>query len=178
MANEQNLRPFTKENAKERARAGGIASAKARRRKANLRKAMHDLLTSPGPTLEGIQITYEEALALAMVNEALGGGKNNVSAYNAIMATLKLDREDAERRMRVAKMKAEIEEIKRRMDAATGGGEAPVVIIDDVPDEGDAGGNTAVFDALGESHREIVDDIDDIDTEDEDDTGEGADQTD
>ena len=160
MANEQNLRPFTKENAKERARAGGIASVKARRRKANLRKAMHDLLTSPGPTLEGVQITYEEALALAMVNEALGGGKNNVSAYNAIMATLKLDREDAERRARVAKMKAEIEEIKRRMNTATGGGDAPVVIIDDIPDEGEAGTNTAVFDALGESHRDNLDDID------------------
>lgn len=167
----ENLTPMTPEIAAERGRKGAIAAAKVKRRKANLRKAMHDLLTSPGPTLEGEQITYEEALALAMVNEALGGGKNNVQAYNAIMATLKLDREDAERRMRVAKMKAEIDEIKRRMDTATGGGEAPVVIIDDVPDEGDAGGNTAVFDALGESHREIVDDIE---IEDEDDTGEGT----
>ena len=121
-----------------------------------------------------MQITYEEALALAMVNEALGGGKNNVAAYNAIMATLKLEREEAERRARVAKIKAEIEDIKRRMDTATGGGEAPVVIIDDVPDEGDAGGSTAVFDALGEAHREIYDDIE----EEDEDAGEGADPTD
>ena len=135
---------------------------------------MHDLLTAPGPTLDGVQITYEEALALAMVNEALGGGKNNVAAYNAIMATLKLEREEAERRARVAKIKAEIEDIKRRMDTATGCGEAPVVIIDDVPDEGDAGGSTAVLDALGESHREIYDDIE----EDNEDAGEGADPTD
>lgn len=155
----ENLKPMTPEIAAERGRKGGPAAAAARRRKANLRKAMHDLLTSPGPTLEGVQITYEEALALAMVNEALGGGKNNVSAYNAIMATLKLDREDAERRARVEKMKAEIQEIKRRMDTATGGGEAPVVIIDDVPDEGDAGENTAVFDALGESHRDNLEDV-------------------
>ena len=175
MANEQNLKPIPKEKAKEYGRAGGIASAKSRRRKANLRKAMHDLLTSPGPTLEGVQITYEEALALAMVNEALGGGKNNVAAYNAIMATLKLEREEAERRARVAKIKAEIEDIKRRMDTATGSGEAPVVIIDDVPDEGDVGGSTAVFDALGESHREIYDDIEE---ENEDDTGEGTGQID
>lgn len=168
MANEQNLRPArTKEEASERGRKGAIASAKARRRKANLRKAMHDLLTSPGPTLEGVEITYEEALALAMVNEALGGGKNNVAAYNAIMQTLKLDREDAERRARVAKIKAEVEEIKRRMDDRTGGGEAPVVIIDDVPDEGPAGGNTAVFDALGESHREAVEEIDEEEDEDD-----------
>lgn len=170
MANEHNLRPFrTSEEAAAAGRKGGPASAKARRRKANLRKAMHDLLTSPGPTLEGQQITYEEALALAMVNEALGGGKNNVAAYNAIMATLKLDREEAERRARVAKIKAEIEDIKRRMDTATGGGEAPVVIIDDVPDEGDAGGSTAVFEALGESHREAVED--DIDEEEDEDAG-------
>ena len=169
MANEQNLRAFTKDEAKEYGRAGGIAAAKSKRRRANLRKAMHDLLTSPGPTLEGVQITYEEALAMAMVNEALGGGKNNVAAYNAIMATLKLDREEAERRARVAKIKAEIEDIKRRMDTATGGGEAPVVIIDDVPDEGDAGGSTAVFDALGESHREAVEK--DIDEEEDEDAG-------
>lgn len=166
MANEQNLRAFTKDEAKEYGRAGGIAAAKSKRRRANLRKAMHDLLTSPGPTLEGVQITYEEALAMTMVNEALGGGKNNVAAYNAIMATLKLDREEAERRARVAKIKAEIEEIKRRMDTATGGGEAPVVIIDDVPDEGDAGGSTAVFDALGESHREAVEEIEEEEDED------------
>ena len=171
----ENLKPMrTSEEAAERGRKGAIASAKVRRRKANLRKAMHDLLTSPGPTLEGVQITYEEALALAMVNEALGGGKNNVSAYNAIMATLKLDREDAERRARVEKMKAEIQEIKRRMDTATGGSEAPVVIIDDVPDEGDAGDNTAVFDALGESHRDNLEDVE----EENEDAGEGADPTD
>ena len=175
MAGIDNLRPFqTSEAAAAAGRKGGAASAASKRRKANLRKAMHDLLTSPGPTLEGEQITYEEALALAMVNEALGGGKNNVSAYNAIMATLKLDREEAERRARVAKIKAEIEDIKRRMDTATGSGEAPVVIIDDVPDEGDAGGSTAVFDALGESHREIYDDIE----EEDEDAGEGADPTD
>lgn len=171
----ENLKPMrTSEEAAERGRKGAIASAKVRRRKANLRKAMHDLLTSPGPTLEGVQITYEEALALAMVNEALGGGKNNVSAYNAIMATLKLDREDAERRARVEKMKAEIQEIKRRMDTATGGSEAPVVIIDDVPDEGDAGETTAVFDALGESHRDNLEDVE----EENEDAGEGADPTD
>ena len=170
----ENLKPMTSEIAAERGRKGAIAAAASKRRKANLRKAMHDLLTSPGPTLEGVQITYEEALALAMVNEALGGGKNNVSAYNAIMATLKLDREDAERRARIAKIKAEIDDIKRRMETTTGGGEAPVVIIDDVPDEGDAGENTAVFDALGESQREIVDDIEDEDE----DAGEGTSPTD
>lgn len=49
-----------------------------------------------------------------------------------------------------------------------------MVIIDDVPDEGDAGGSTAVFDALGESHREIYDDIE----EEDEDAGEGADPTD
>ncbi len=178
MAGIDNLKPYqTSEAAAAAGRKGGPASAASKRRKANLRKAMHDLLTSPGPTLEGVQITYEEALALAMVNEALGGGKNNVSAYNAIMATLKLDREEAERRARVAKIKAEIEDIKRRMNATTGGGEAPVVIIDDVPDEGDAGGTTASFDALGESQRENVGNIE-IEDEDEDDAGEGTDQTD
>lgn len=48
MANEQNLRPFRNENeAREAGRKGGIASGKARRRKASLMKCARRVLESP-----------------------------------------------------------------------------------------------------------------------------------
>jgi len=40
MANIQNLKPFNSETAREAGRKGGVASGIAKRRKANLRKAM------------------------------------------------------------------------------------------------------------------------------------------
>ena len=48
MANEQNLIPFRNENeAREAGRKGGIASGKARRRKASLMKCARRVLESP-----------------------------------------------------------------------------------------------------------------------------------
>lgn len=156
-----NLRPkpFTSETAREAGRKGGIASGIAKRRKANLRKAMQMLLTARGPTIEGEQVTYEEALVLSMVNEALTeGSKNNVAAFNAIMQVLKSEEEAQERRARIQKLKAETEEIKKRAQAEEEAAGAPVVIVDDIPDTPEDGPTqTAVFDALGESRREADD---------------------
>lgn len=153
-----NLRPkpFTSETAREAGRKGGIASGIAKRRKANLRKAMQMLLTSRGPTIEGETVTYEEAIVLAMVNEALtGGSKNNVAAFNAIMQVLKSEEEAQERRARIQKLKAETDEIKQRVKAEEEAAGTQVVIVDDIPDVPDSNPTqTAVFDALGESQRE------------------------
>ena len=68
---------------------GGKASGEARRRKANFRKTLNQLLTteidSPEwkPVLEslGIECTLESALNMAMIKEGLAG---NVKAYEAI----------------------------------------------------------------------------------------------
>ena len=68
---------------------GGKASGEARRRKANFRKTLNQLLTakidSPEwkPVLEslGIECTLESALNMAMIKEGLTG---NVKAYEAI----------------------------------------------------------------------------------------------
>lgn len=146
----------TSEQARELGRKGGIAAGVTRRRKANLRKAMQALLTSTGPTIEGVEVTYEEALVLAMVNEALTArSKNNVAAFNAIVQILKSEAEEMERKARIGKLKAETDEIRRRSEAETGSTGAQVVIIDDIPDDRDEGNTeTAVFDALGESRRD------------------------
>ncbi|MCI9293034.1 MAG: hypothetical protein HFF01_02620 [Erysipelotrichaceae bacterium] len=47
MANNQNLKPFTKENAAEMGRKGGIASGKTRR-KLMMLKIMHEVIMESG----------------------------------------------------------------------------------------------------------------------------------
>lgn len=88
--NEQNLKPVrTKSEARERGRAGGKASGKARRRKADFRKTLNMLLTAEidsekyKPILEalGVECTLESALNMAMIKEGLAG---NVKAYEAV----------------------------------------------------------------------------------------------
>lgn len=88
--NEQNLKPVrTKSEARERGRAGGKASGRARRRKADFRKTLNMLLTAEidseeyKPILEalGVECTLESALNMAMIKEGLAG---NVKAYEAV----------------------------------------------------------------------------------------------
>lgn len=88
--NDQNLKPVrTKSEARERGRAGGKASGKARRRKADFRKTLNMLLTAEidsekyKPILEalGVECTLESALNMAMIKEGLAG---NVKAYEAV----------------------------------------------------------------------------------------------
>lgn len=80
--NDQNLKPVrTKNEARERGRAGGKASGKARRRKADFRKTLNMLLTaeidSPEykPMLEalGVDCTLESAMLMAQIKQAMLG---------------------------------------------------------------------------------------------------------
>lgn len=92
MANNENLVPFSKRTVSEQrkiASAGGKASGEARRRKANFRKDLNDLLTTEvnnpewSPVLEalGLDNTLGMVMHAAMIKEALNG---NVKAYEAI----------------------------------------------------------------------------------------------
>ena len=96
MANNGNLIPFNKRSvseARDDGRTGGKASGKARRKKADFRKALNALLTAEidsdewTPFLEslGLDSTVEAAVNAAMIREALSG---NVKAYIAIRDTL------------------------------------------------------------------------------------------
>lgn len=82
MANEQNLKPVrTKSEARERGRAGGKASGKTRRRKADFRKTLNMLLTAEidseeyKPILEalGVDCTLESAMLMAQIKQAMLG---------------------------------------------------------------------------------------------------------
>lgn len=146
MANEENLKGhgFHERTASERreiAAMGGRASGKTRRKKANFRKTLHALLTTPidhpewTPLLEalGFESTLEAALNMAMIKEGLEG---NVRAYEAIAKfTGQSDITDAseeEQKARIAKIKAQTERIEQEQGAEN---EEWVEIINDAPKE-------------------------------------------
>lgn len=94
VANYENIKDYgfdkrTASEQREIAKRGGIASGKARQRKADFRKTLNMLLTAEidneeyKPILEalGVECTLESALNMAMIKEGLSG---NVKAYEAI----------------------------------------------------------------------------------------------
>ena len=114
MANEHNLKPVrSKREARERGRNGGIKSGATRRRKAALRDTMNKLLTmkveveglSDILRSDGGESTYEEVIAMAMIQQASLG---DVRAYQAIMKTVG----------QTERSEADLEEQKIRTDRA------------------------------------------------------------
>ena len=100
MANEHNLMPISEVNSRRTrekhsadSRKGGIKSGETRRRKAALRDTMNRLLTmqvevdglSDILRSDGGESTYEEVIAMAMIQQASLG---DVKAYQAIMKTV------------------------------------------------------------------------------------------
>lgn len=86
MANEQNLRPgeykFTLEDAKK----GQEASAKMRRERSSLRKAMQGILSGTYKDKSGNDLTGAEAVCLAMFKIASNSkDKQAVAAFRSIM---------------------------------------------------------------------------------------------
>ena len=119
MANEQNLIPAnkrTKDEHREIAKKGGIASGKARRKKANLRKAFETILqaevASPNVKKQledlGFESTNEMALAMVMMQKAM---KGNVRAFEQISKLTttdvkdNLDKAEQKERIKAQKMK-------------------------------------------------------------------------
>lgn len=118
MANYENLMDInskrTPSERRELARNAGIASGKARRRKAALRDTMNRLLTMQAHVdglsdvliADGGESTYEEIITMAMIEQAALG---NVKAYNAIMQvvgqTNKSDADLEEQRIRTDRAK-------------------------------------------------------------------------
>lgn len=125
MANEQNLIPANKRSkseARENGSKGGIASGKARRKKANLRKAFETILqaevASPNVKKQleelGFDSTNEMALAMVMMQKAM---KGNVRAFEQISRLTAIDTKDSldkrEQKERIEALKLENE--KRRV---------------------------------------------------------------
>lgn len=99
MANEQNLKVPSSKEARENGKKGGVASGKARRKKANLKKAFETILqaevASPNVKKQleelGFESTNEMALAMVMMQKAM---KGNVRAFEQISKLTTTDAKD------------------------------------------------------------------------------------
>lgn len=103
MANEQNLiknSERTPSERRENAKKAGVASGKARRKKANLKKAFETILQADvaSPSVKkqledmGFDTTNEMALAMVMMQKAM---KGNVRAFEQISKLTTTDAKDA-----------------------------------------------------------------------------------
>lgn len=129
MANEQNLiknSERTPSERRENAKKAGVASGKARRKKANLKKAFETILqadvASPNVKKQledmGFDTTNEMALAMVMMQKAM---KGNVRAFEQISKLTTTDAKDSldkrEQKERIETLKLENE--KRRKQIGT-----------------------------------------------------------
>lgn len=149
MANEQNLRVPSSEEARELGRKGGIASGKARRRKADLKRAFNTILKADvaneniSKQLEalGFEATNEMALAMVMMQKAM---KGNVKAFEQIARLVAIDTKDSldrkEQRERIVSIQLENERRKEQLENNGIEGTMNVNIInawEDIPDDND-----------------------------------------
>lgn len=149
MANEQNLRVPSSEEARELGRKGGIASGKARRRKADLKRAFNTILKADvaneniSKQLEalGFEATNEMALAMVMMQKAM---KGNVKAFEQIARLVAIDTKDSldrkEQRERIVSIQLENERRKEQLENNGIEDTMNVNIInawEDIPDDND-----------------------------------------
>lgn len=89
MANEQNLRPGEHKLTLEEQKSGGIASGKARREKATMKKTLEMLLEETGSKGK----TYRELATLGLLKGAIQGKADN---YKTILTLLgEIENEEA-----------------------------------------------------------------------------------
>ena len=127
MANEQNLiknSERTPSERRENAKKAGVASGKARRKKANLKKAFETILqadvASPNVKKQledmGFDTTNEMALAMAMMQKAM---KGNVRAFEQISKLTTTDAKDSldkkEQRERIEALKLGNEKLRKQI---------------------------------------------------------------
>lgn len=149
MANEQNLRAPSSEEARELGRKGGIASGKARRRKADLKRAFNTILKADvaneniSKQLEalGFEATNEMALAMVMMQKAM---KGNVKAFEQIARLVAIDTKDSldrkEQRERIVSIQLENERRREQLENNGIEGTMNVNIInawEDIPNDDD-----------------------------------------
>lgn len=127
-----NLKPFTVETARENGRKGGYASAKAKRKKADLKKAMQTLLSMDVASekskqqLEelGVDATNEMLLAFATFQQAVKGNQRAVENVIKLTTTEKDKHDIAEQKERIKAQK-----MKNKMLEENDGREAVIETV-------------------------------------------------
>lgn len=150
MANEQNLiknSERTPSERRENAKKAGVASGKARRKKANLKKAFETILQADvaSPSVKkqledmGFDTTNEMALAMVMMQKAM---KGNVRAFEQISKLTTTDAKDSlDKKEQKERIKAlELENEKRKI-TLEGGAKSEDVMSDYFDKLEDALGN-------------------------------------
>lgn len=135
----KNLRVPTSEQAREYGRRGGIASAKAKKKRADLKKAMQTLLAldveneKSREQLEalGVDATNEMLLAFATFQQAVKGNQRAVE--NVIkLSTVDKDKHDiAEQKERIKALKLK----NKQAEELGGASDEEIIIIADIPRE-------------------------------------------
>lgn len=122
MANTQNLKRLTSEEARKIGAKGGKASAEARRKKDALKKRFETLFEMPVSAIlrqdlldNGVELpkscTFEEALVYSMMIKAILGDAKMVAQILSITGGTEADRNRAER----LKLDREIAEVKKKL---------------------------------------------------------------
>lgn len=115
--NDENLIPFDKQTKSEQraiAKKGGIASGKARRQKADLRKAMQDALNSTFTDSKGKKATGQEIVMAGLIANLSDPKARNWGKAVEVMLLLTGQNMTKEQ---IAKIKAEIELTKAKTKA-------------------------------------------------------------
>jgi len=90
VANIENLRVLTSEEAREIGRKGGIASGEARREKATMKKTLEMLLETV-PDIKGNEegLTYKQLATIGLLKGAIDGKAENYKAVVQLLGELK-----------------------------------------------------------------------------------------
>jgi hypothetical protein len=126
LAGKDNLRDLTTEEARKIGKKGGIASGKARRKKADLRQMAQDILSGTYTDKNGREVTGEELVINTLIaNLENPNGKNWGKALDTLIELTGAKRTPEEKE----KMKAETEMLKAK--AALMKGEDGAEAVDD-----------------------------------------------
>lgn len=116
--NDENLRPSEYKLSQEEAKRGGIASGKARRAKADLRRAMQDALNSTFTDSKGKKATGQEIVMAGLMANLSDPKARNWGKAVEVMLLLTGQNMTKEQ---IAKIKAEIELTKAKTKAISDG---------------------------------------------------------
>lgn len=132
MAGEENLIPFNQRTEKEQreiAKKGGIASGKARRRKATIKKTLETIMEMTVPDdnnraiLEalGLEPTMQNAVVLKTVMSAItDASPKSLDTLNKLLGQDKSYQDKREQTERIKRLKAETERLEHEMAVKTG----------------------------------------------------------
>lgn len=139
MANEENLKKIrSTREARELGKKGGIASGKARRKKADLKKALNTILTAEATSktaqiLEelGFENTNEMAIMLTLTQQAMKGNVRAIELINKMATSEKDDLDRKEQRARIKALEIANKAASEKQDVQ----DSQVIIVDEWKEE-------------------------------------------